>query len=95
MISITLIPNITNDVHHRQLRPLSCCNVIYKLMAKIITRKMQGCIPKIIDVSQSGFIPKRKIMANVLLTSKLMKGYGRMSMFLRCIIKIDLKKAYE
>lgn len=34
-------------------------------------------------------------MENVLLAKKLIKGYGRSSMSPRCMLKIDLRKAYD
>lgn len=40
MTIITLIPKITNASHLSQFRPIFCCDVIYKLIVKILTRIM-------------------------------------------------------
>lgn len=49
---------------------------------------------KAIDISQSGFVPGRQILYNVLLTSQLIKGYRRHCISPSCMIKIDLRNVY-
>lgn len=89
--TITLIPKIHNASYIHQYRPISCCNVLDKLVSKMLPARLQGVIPNVVDLSQSGFIPRRQILNNVLLASELIKQYGRKSMSSRCMIKIDLK----
>lgn len=52
-------------------------------------------IGDVVDPSQSGFIPDRQILDNTLLATELVKGYGRKGLSPRCMIKIDLRKAYD
>lgn len=60
-----------------------------------MANKLQKVIGVIVDPSQSGFIPHRQILDNVMLASDLLKGYGRKGLSPRCYIKIDLRKAYD
>ncbi|XP_019262175.1 PREDICTED: uncharacterized protein LOC109240010 [Nicotiana attenuata] len=49
----------------------------------------------IISEAQAGFIPGRKIADNIILAHALIKSYGRKHISLKCMIKIDLQKAYD
>ncbi|XP_056690146.1 uncharacterized protein [Spinacia oleracea] len=56
---------------------------------------MQGVIGQVVSDSQSGFIPDRLISDNILLATELIKGYTRAHLSPRCMLKIDLNKAYD
>ncbi|XP_056691942.1 uncharacterized protein [Spinacia oleracea] len=93
--SITLIPKIPNPTKVKEYRPIACCNVVYKIVSKILTARMQGVIGQVVSECQSGFIPERQISDNILLATELIKGYTRDHLSPRCMLKIDLKKAYD
>lgn len=67
---------------------------MYKLISKVIISILQKVVKDIVNPAQSGFIPGRQILDNVLLASELIKGYGKKELSSRCMIKIDLKKPY-
>ncbi|KAH1040060.1 hypothetical protein J1N35_041803 [Gossypium stocksii] len=48
---IALIPKIVNPFTMKQFRPISLCNVIYKILAKTIANWFRGVIDKCIDVA--------------------------------------------
>ena len=52
-------------------------------------------IGEVIDHAQSGFIPGRQIENNILLAAELIKGYSRKNNSHRCMIMVDLRKAYD
>nr|XP_009767270.1 PREDICTED: uncharacterized protein LOC104218471 [Nicotiana sylvestris] len=56
---------------------------------------VEKVIPNIISEAQTGFIPGRKIADNIILTRELVKAYTRKNTFPRCMIKINLTKAYD
>lgn len=92
---ITLIPKVENPTRANQFRPIACCNTLYKLVSKILMLRLKNVIGHIVDPAQAGFIPGRRLIENVLLATELVKGYGRGHMTPRCMIKIDLKKAFN
>ncbi|XP_070010429.1 secreted RxLR effector protein 78-like [Nicotiana sylvestris] len=52
-------------------------------------------MPCIICETQAGFIPGRKIVDNIILAHELVKSYTKAQISPRCMIKIDLQKAYD
>ncbi|XP_056691739.1 uncharacterized protein [Spinacia oleracea] len=93
--AVTLIPKIQNASTVKDFRPIACCSVVYKIISKILTARMQGVIGKVVHCAQAGFIIGRNIADNILLASELIKCYFRKNISPRCMIKVDLKKAYD
>lgn len=69
--------------------------MLYKIIAKVLASRLQEVSPTVVSKAQSGFIPGRQILDNVLLASENNKGYGYKHLSPRCMIKIDLRKAYD
>lgn len=93
--SITLVPKSLHASSIKLYRPISCYNVLYKIIFKIIANRMKEVVGKVIDPAQAGFIPYRSILDNILLVSELIKGYGTKGLSLHCLIKINVRKACD
>ena len=92
---IALVPKVPNPSSMHDYRPISCSNTIYKCISKIIGAKIKRCLPDIICHAQTAFFHGRSIVDNILLTQELMKNYHYDFGPPRCVLKIDLKKAYD
>ncbi|NP_063981.1 orf129a (mitochondrion) [Beta vulgaris subsp. vulgaris] len=56
---------------------------------------MAVVIGEVINEAQAGFIPGKHIGDNILLATELIKGYSQKAVSPRCMIKVDLRKAYD
>jgi hypothetical protein len=92
---ISLVPKIENPACMEDFRPISCCNVLYKCISKILVSRLKIILPDVISPSQSAFIPGRQISDNILLTQELLHNHHLNKGPARCALKIDLKKAFD
>lgn len=92
---LALIPKNDDAISMKDYRPISCCNVIYKVISKILANRLKKILPSVISSNQSAFVKDRLLMENVLLASELVKSYHKETVSARCAVKIDISKAFD
>lgn len=55
--NIVLMPKKKNPIHIGCLCPISFCNVVYKMISKVLTNRVKKVLDLIISDNQSAFIP--------------------------------------
>ena len=94
---IVLIPKIKSPEKMSNYRPISLCNVIYKIISKVLANRLKPMLHSIILETQSAFIANRFITNNILIAFKSLhhmktnctRKKGFMAM------KLDMSKAYD
>ncbi|KAL2224581.1 UNVERIFIED_CONTAM: Retrovirus-related Pol polyprotein from type-2 retrotransposable element R2DM [Sesamum indicum] len=92
---IALVPKSEHSSSVADYRSISCCNVIYKAITKIISDRLAPALEHLIDHCQSAFIGGRNITDNIFLAQEMVQQYSRKRISPRCTINIDLRKAYD
>ncbi|XP_074296333.1 uncharacterized protein LOC141626381 [Silene latifolia] len=92
---ITLIPKVERPTSVKHFRPISCCNVLYKAISKILCERLALILPDLINQSQGAFVKGRSILENILICQDLVRFYNRGMASPRCLFKLDLQKAYD
>ena len=69
--------------------------MLYKCITKLISERLNSILPDIVSSSQGGFIAGRSILHNVLICQDLVTHYNRSKNRAGCMMKLDLKKAYD
>ena len=93
--SITQLPKTKTARRISEFRPISVCTTVYKIISKILTNRLGRVIGSIISPNQAAFIPGQQIHNQILLAYELIKGYSRKYTTPRCMIQIDMQKAYD
>jgi hypothetical protein len=64
--NITLIPKGDTQTSMKNWRPIALCNVLYKIVAKVLANRLMVVLSKCISENQSAFVPGRSILDNAL-----------------------------
>lgn len=64
---VTLIPKVKSPEQISEFRPISLCNVVYKLISKVLPNRMKKFLPTVISENQNAFQAGRVITDNILM----------------------------
>ncbi|QHO46030.1 LINE-1 retrotransposable element ORF2 protein [Arachis hypogaea] len=93
---LVLIPKIEPVSSLKHMRTINLCNVSYKVVTKILAKRLQTLMAKLVRPTQTSFVPGRHSSDNIIITQEVIHsirnkkgGKGWMA------IKIDLEKVYD
>jgi len=95
--NIALIPKGNEQHTMKDWNPIALCNVLYKLIAKVLANRLKNVLHKCVSDNQSAFVPGRSILDNAMIAievihhMKISKGVRDKNVAL----KLDISKAYD
>ena len=80
-----------------KFRPISLCNILYKLISKVLANRLKSLLPVVVSETQSAFQSDKAISDNILVAFEILhhmktKKYGRGGYM---AMKLDTSKAYN
>lgn len=95
--NVVLIPKNDNATSMKEFRPIALCNVLYKIMAKVLANRLKDVLPVLIAENQSAFVAGRNITDNFLVAFEVIhhmrhKKKGEDG---EIALKLDVSKAYD
>ncbi|XP_074278181.1 uncharacterized protein LOC141601778 [Silene latifolia] len=92
---IALIPKNETPRTVKDFRPISCCTVFYKVVSKILANRLKTVLGDLVGLEQAAFIEGRDLFDNSMLAHELAFKYHRSLLTPRCILKVDIQKAFD
>jgi len=94
---IPLVPKVENPSDLKDFRPISLCNVIYKVVSKCLVNRLRPFLHNLIAEEQSAFVPGRMITDNALIAFECIHAMRIGTEYAQsfCACKLDLSKAYR
>ena len=95
--NIVLIPKKSEVISMTDLRPISLCNVIFKIASKLLANRLKKVLDGVVSKAQSAFVSRRFITDSILIAHEVLhflkrKREGRIGY---AALKIDISKAYD
>lgn len=93
---LCLIPKTPGADSLAKFRPISLCNVLTKVISKVLTNRLRSLMTQLTGQCQSSFIPRRSTSDNIIIAQEVIHSLRRRrernGAF---VVKVDLEKAYD
>jgi len=95
--NIVLAPKGDHPETIKDLRPISLCNALYKIISKVLANRLRPLIGNLISPEQAAFVPSRSFMDNALSAFEILhhmccRHKGNIG---EVALKLDISKAFD
>ena len=92
---LALAPKFPGASRITDYRPISYLTTLYKVVARLLVRRLKPILSNLIVPNQTSFVKERLIVENTTLAAELVNGYHRRLGAKRITIKVDIAKAFD
>lgn len=94
---ITLITKLITPLWVGEYKLINLCNIVYKIVAKVLANKLKLILPDLISLNHSAFVLGRLITNNIIIAyetlhSQNSQSHGQNSYM---TLKLDMNKVYD
>ena len=91
---LALIPKEVNPASFDRFRPISLCNASYKILAKLLAKRLKPLLGSLISPLQGGFVKGIHLIDNVIqVQESLHSSFQRKEKGM--LIKLDMKNTFD
>ncbi|XP_074277936.1 uncharacterized protein LOC141601541 [Silene latifolia] len=94
---VVLLPKVDQPEMVSQFRPISLCNVVYRLASKCLANRIKLVISSLISDSQQAFVPGRLMSDSSVIAHEIIHYFNKTkkgSIFY-AVLKLDMHKAFD
>eukprot|EP00253_Pinus_taeda_P007501 PITA_07501 len=91
---ISLIPKEDNAQTPNKFGPIALCNVIYKIISKVVANRLKPLLPSLVYVGQSSYVQGKQILNNIIQVHEVVHSLTS-NRKVGMIMQLDLAKAYD
>ena len=91
---LSLIPKENGADTLGKFQPISLCNMVLKIITKVMANKLKPLLLGIVSQDQLGFVEGRKILDGIIQTQEMIHSL-KQTKIPGMLIKVDLAKAYD
>jgi hypothetical protein len=91
---LVLIPKESSPVSFNDFRPISLCNLIYKIISKVISNRIKPFLGRSLSAEQLGFLKGRRIHDAIGAAHECLHSIKQKNLK-ALVMKLDLKKAFD
>jgi len=94
---IVLIPKVPMPKFIHQFRPIGLCNVVFKILTKVIVNRIKPLMTFLVTNNQCCFVPGRHTVDNIILAQEVIDSMRNLKRGRKgfMVTKVDLEKACD
>jgi len=91
---IALIPKINSPQRLNDFRPISLVGSLYKILSKVLAKRLKRVVGTVISDSQTAFVKNRQILDGILIANEVVDEARKANKGLM-LFKVDFEKTYD